>query len=659
VRDRFKANLLSEIDPLPEAFTIIPVREQGLAASQGATDFGEYFTYFSFFLVVAALLLATLFFRFGIEQRLREIGLLKAVGYAPRQIRNLFLTEGLALSILGSVLGVLGALVYGKFIMVGLRTWWVGAVGTIYLSLHVSSSSLAFGALGGIASTCLCIAWTLRTLASAPPRTLLTGTWILPESSTRRGLKGGGNRRFSLHLSPLHASIATGVVGGIFLVAALLQRIGETGGFFGAGILFLVSILALQMHWLGQRGQSISHVRGTGALLRLGCRNATHRPGRSVLCISLIALAAFIIVAVEAFRRAGQNTGNTLPTGTGGFPLFAQSLVPLFHDLNTAEGRDALGLSSSARWPTGNFQAFRFRVREGEDTSCLNLYQPQIPRIIAPTAAFLTLERFAFQNSLATDEAEKRNPWLLLEKAFPDGAVPVIGDASSLNYVLHRKLGQDWVLERAGSPPVLLRIVAALADSLFQRELLMSESNFKRLFPDEGGYRFFLINVPGDQLANATQVLEEQLADYGFDVLSTSDQLARFHQVENTYLSTFQALGGLGLLLGTLGLAIVLLRNVLERRQELALLRAIGYRSRHLAVMILAENALLLTGGLATGILCASLAITPALSARGGSLMALSLAGWLPAVLAAGLVSSTLATRAVLRFPLLESLRAE
>ncbi len=75
-------------------FAILPVRAQGLEASQGATDFGEYFLYFSFFLVVSALMLAALFFKLGIEQRLREIGLLQAVGFPLRKIRRLFLIEG-------------------------------------------------------------------------------------------------------------------------------------------------------------------------------------------------------------------------------------------------------------------------------------------------------------------------------------------------------------------------------------------------------------------------------------------------------------------------------------------------------------------------------------------------------------------------------------
>ena len=51
------------------------MRAQGLEASRGATNFGEYFLYFSFFLVISALLLTALFFKLGVEQRLREIGI--------------------------------------------------------------------------------------------------------------------------------------------------------------------------------------------------------------------------------------------------------------------------------------------------------------------------------------------------------------------------------------------------------------------------------------------------------------------------------------------------------------------------------------------------------------------------------------------------------
>src|SRR5687768_14887414 len=121
-----------------------------LDASAGATDFGEYFTYFSFFLVASALLLAVLFFRLGVEQRLKQIGVLRAAGFPVSRVRTLLLAESVVLAIVGSAIGVLGALGYAQVIVYGLRTWWVGAVGTTLLELHVSWRPLAIGAAAGV-----------------------------------------------------------------------------------------------------------------------------------------------------------------------------------------------------------------------------------------------------------------------------------------------------------------------------------------------------------------------------------------------------------------------------------------------------------------------------------------------------------------------------
>src|SRR5689334_25448754 len=188
----------------------------------------------------------------------------------------------------------------------------------------------------------------------------------------------------------------------------------------------------------------------------------------------------------------------------------------------------------------------------------------------------------------------------------------------------------------------------------------MSEKNFLRLFPTQEGYRMFLIDVPNrQQTAAVSTALEERLSDFGFDAVSTEERLASFHRVENTYLSTFQMLGGLGLLLGTFGMAAVLLRNVFERRRELALLRAVGYNSSHFAAMVITENVLMLVSGLAVGSVCALLAIAPVLVDRGGRPFNTSLGLLLLAVLLSGAIASLIGTLAALRSPLLPSLRAE
>ncbi len=301
----------------------------------------------------------------------------------------------------------------------------------------------------------------------------------------------------------------------------------------------------------------------------------------------------------------------------------------------------------------------RFRLRPGEDGSCLNLYKPTSPRIVAPARPFVDAGGFRFSASMAESDAERQNPWRLLDRTFADGAVPVIGDANSLQYVLHVAVGEDFLLPGPGGQPVLLRVVAALSDSLFQSELVIAEAQFVRLFPRLEGYRFFTIRTPEGRNTEVATALEDGLADYGFDAQSTAARLASYHRVENTYLSTFQALGGLGLLLGTLGLGAILLRNVLERRRELALLQAVGYEGRTLGLMVVAESVVLMATGIGAGALSAVVAVAPALSARATSLPIGSTAAVLVGVFAAGLISSLVATRAAAASPLLASLKAE
>ena len=648
-REQFEKALRGELDPLATGFSVYDVRAQGLAASSGATDFGEYFTYFSTFLVVSALLLAGLFFKLGVEQRLQEVGLLQALGLDPAAIRRLFVGEALFLAGIGGALGIAGAIAYSALIMLGLRTWWVDAVGTTALTLHVDPISLVAGALAVVAIAVASIWWSLRALATASTRSLLMGS-------------GRGREGFSVDAGenpsrPLFAGIAAGLLVVALLIGTALGAVPRVAGFFGAGALSLVAMLCLASIWLRRGRWGALHGHGKWAVWRLGWRHTAYRPARSVLCIALIAFATFVIVAVEAFKRDEPEALVDRHSGGGGYPLLVETLLPIVHNLNDAAGRDAMNLPAGGALQRVRFD--RFRVRPGDDTSCLNLYQPKNPRIVAATQDFINSGRFAFHSSLAESPEERANPWLLLNREFEEDVVPVITDANSMTYVLHMKLGDDFVLPGSSERPIKLRLVAALSDSIFQGEMLMAEQPFVRLFPEWEGYRFFLVDAPLGQTRELTELLESRLSDFGADAASTAERLAGFHRVEYTYLSTFQMLGGLGLVLGTLGLGAILLRNVLERRQELALLRALGYTQPDFLTMVVAENVLLLVGGLIIGTFCALVAIAPMFLDRGGRLPIDTVGLLLLGVLGTGLLASLGATVAALRSPLLSSLRAE
>lgn len=620
----YTQQLLSALDLAAAGLRLSAVRTEALGAAEGATDFGQYFVFFSFFLLVSALLLMGLFFRLGVEQRYQEAGLLRALGFRPRMLARIFFLEGMTLAGAGAAAGSLVAVLYAALILHGLRTWWIDAVGTRRISLHADVLPIASGAAAGLATALVVIALALRSLSKQSPRALLKGGPEPPPVAARKSRYAFG------------AGLICTLAGLALLALAGFGILQPAAAFFLAGTLLMLGALAFERFWLA-RG-----VTRPSTIGRLGLRNAASRPGRSVLSTALIASATFLILALSAFRREAPSPLAALPPGSGGFAMIGESALPIIHSPATPEGRAELGLPENAEPLFAQCKLIPLRLRPGEDSSCLNLYQPRQPRVVGLPDAVLARFPIAAR----------------MQEPVAPGAIAAYADANSLQYVLHKKLGEAIVLDGA-TGRVRLQIAGTLRDSIFQSEIVIREQDFLRAFPEQSGFRMFLIEAPARQLPELAALLEDRLNDYGLDLELTASRLAQFHKVENAYLSTFQALGGLGLALGTLGLAAVLLRNGLERRKELALLRAVGYRPAHLRRLVLAESLFLLGSGLLMGASCAVLAILPALAQRGWPLPLWSMAVLLAAVFASGLLASLAAVKAVLSSPLLAALRSE
>ena len=407
--DVIGGQLRARLDPERAGFAVSAVRQSGIEAASGSTDFGEYFLYFSAFLIAAAVLLSALFFRLGVEQRVREVGTLQALGFPVAEVRRIFLLEGAVLSAAGSIAGMIGAVAFGDVLIYGLRTWWIGAVGTRQLHLHASWGPLLVGAAAGGVVSLLVIVWTLRGLQRNSTRASLAG--VLESSAVQRGRA----RAFRILLVvALLAAIG-------LLFASLSRTVTEEEGFFGTGLFLLVAMLSLAGMSLRRQRPHPLRSTGLGAMVRFGIRNAVYRPGRSLASITLVASATFVIVSVEAFRRDPQLSDTRPESGTGGFSLIASSVLPIVHDPNTAQGREALGIPPSEVPELARVRFVPFRERSGEDASCLNLYAPQDPTILGASHAFVASGRFGFRSSLAATSEQKANPWLLIESRQPDG----------------------------------------------------------------------------------------------------------------------------------------------------------------------------------------------------------------------------------------------
>ncbi len=696
--DRFAHELLQSLNLDSLGLAIQPAKWQGLQAAGGTTDFAWLFLGFSIFTILSGLMLIGLLVRLGIERRAAEVGLLSAIGFAPSRLRRLLFVESFTITLFGGLIGTIAAVGYAGLLIYGLRTWWVGAVGTTLLSLSVRPVTLIIGLISTLFAAGGSAWWAMRGLRKLSPRELLSGQTEVTEVAAARTSRRQRLRRTTVGLSSVCVIVSVAVIAGLIpMTEAFAGLSWPTVLFFVVGMSALAASLCALAMWLG--GDHFISLLGSGrvALLRLSLRNATRQQRRSLFSVALIASATFLLVAVAAGRRNPAVETPNLKSGNGGFLFVAESTTPLLHDLNTDAGRKKLDLHDPRRTESVNppsvpnpstdsisntdskikplggltptarlfdqMSVAAFRMKPGENASCLNLYQTRLPTILGVPPELIRRSGFKFADT------RHPHPWTLLESDRPDGAIPVLGDMNTLMYSLHKGIGKTIAVPDESHPQAQLRIVGMLDSSIFQGVLLMSEANFLKLFPEQAGFRYFLIGdrrfEPGgaalstEAARQLSDQLETGLAPYGFDVEPIGDRLANFLAVQNTYLSTFQTLGGLGLLLGTVGLGTVMLRNVIERRGELALLRAVGFCPSSIRWLVLFENAFLLVCGLAAGTASALLAMLPHLLSTGADVPWGSGASLLISIFVIGLLSASVATVEAVRTPIVATLRGE
>jgi ABC-type lipoprotein release transport system permease subunit len=516
----------------------------------------------------------------------------------------------------------------------------------------------------------------------------------------------------------------------------------NAGAFFGAGALLLIAALAFTAALLTRLERSEAAAALTVA--SLGIRNTTRRRSRSLATATMLACGSFLVLSIGVFRLDENANATKRSSGTGGFALLGESTLPVVQDLNTKAGREALGLDEKS---LEGVSVVPFRVRDGDDASCLNLNRAQKPRLLGVKQELLA-ERKAFEFAGVAKELAKEGGWQLLNGSslehalsphpsplprgegtateatglstlsapapatgpasptqsaslpLPKGEgrgegkgsapspttatpaphatkqntipqtpdarpspaltdpIPAIADMNSILWAMGKRVGDiiEYPEPDERGRPLRLRLVGAVANSILQGNLIIAEDEFTARFPSEAGYRYFLVDAPTNRVADVSASLTRALRDFGLELTPTTRRMAQLNAVQNTYLGTFQILGGLGLLLGSAGLGVVVLRNVLERRGELALLLALGFRAKALRWLVLSEHAALLLLGLLSGVVAAGVAVLPSVLGA-GELPVAALALTLGGVLASGFVWTWLATVSALRGQLLDALR--
>lgn len=643
--DQYETALRESLKPAASGLSFRPLREMALRGSQGTSDFGQLFLGLSMFLVFAGAALAAMLLKLSVEQRSAESGILGACGVPARTVRMALAAEGTVLTVLGVAVGVPAGAWYAGALIRGLSNWWAGALGaTETVWLHLAPVSLIAGGLTGLVVGIGTAIWSTGRPKGRTDLQLLAGAQGLAVTGS-----GQTSRRPVVILAACLICAA-----GLFVAPSLSEGMSAEASFFGIGFALLGATVAGASVLLSRALGGRSRVQ---SLPRLALRNAAANAARSLLILGLLAAATFILLAVGANARDFSRIDVTRKdSGTGGFALLARSSVPLPFDPATPEGRRNLGFTEQDEAALEGARIYSLPAGPGEDISCLNISRPTHPRLLGVPREFA--ERGGF-GANAAPGSKAENPWLSLWAPAQEATAVALGDVDSIRWTLHTAPGKVYAMPGPGGDDVLLRIGPTVRSSIFQGVLLVSEPALRRIYPQVSGPSWFLVEVPKGSMDRVAEALRRGLGELGVEVKSTREVLNEFMQVQNAYLSMFLALGGLGLLLGTVGIAAVLLRSALERRGELALLMATGFTRSRLAWLLLLENGSLLVAGLASGTVCALVAVAPRLSSVDAAVNWVAIANLLMLVLAVGATASVVTAVQSVRGPLLAALRQE
>lgn len=585
--------VLAALRPEMNQLLLRDVRANAEASAKSPVDFGGLFLGMSFFLILAALGLVALLFQFVLLQRNREDALLAAVGVRSSTLLRWRLAEGAALLLLAGVVAVPLAAGYTRGILRFLESIWAAQSTSPTFVFAAPPTKIAAGL----------IAFLLCSLAAI---------WLAIRKRTRRALSirlavqaedptsPARVRRTSFLVLALAIALASSAI-------ALANRgLPPQAAFYLAGFALLVAGLAGCRAWLA----SPAAHRGAADARTLGTLNLKARRSRSLTVVALIATAVFMVLSVTSFRKNVGRDWLERGSGTGGFAFWIETTAAL----NVARDGGPGGFEIFEAYARDLGEIVPLRAGTGDNANCFNLNTTAQPRLLAVDSAKLAA-RHAFKLRLATAEQTAAG-WNALRAPQANGTLPALVDETTLLWALKRKVGDIVSYTDENGRPFEVQIVGTVADSVFQGYVLLDEQLFLQKFPSHPGYSVFLADAISASETSALRArLETSTRDVGGRIETTRDVLEAFHQIENTYIAIFSVLGSLGVLLGSLGLAIVVARNLRERRGEFAVMTAIGIPRAVLGRMVFAEFSRLVACGILIGAVASAIAVGPNITA--------------------------------------------
>jgi hypothetical protein len=402
----------------------------------------------------------------------------------------------------------------------------------------------------------------------------------------------------------LSASLFASVV--LFTLSVLFKD-QEISLCFACGIVLLISlILFWRQYFIGLKSKNPGHAENRKSLSRL---YYSFYPSHAITPILFIAAGIFSVFITGANRMNFDSNHLKRSGGTGGYLLWCENTIPVKEDLNTLSGKMSSGLDGLQLREMSFVQAKR---SAGDDASCLNLNHVTAPPLLGiDPGDFISKESFSFSKVISDDSF--KNPWQFLNAISENNTIYGIADQTVLQWGLKIKPGDTLIMRSENGQKLNIIIAAGLKSSVFQGYVLIGMGNFMKYFPSVSGSSVLLADGDPLKIDLYRNTLNERFENYGINTELTTDRLASFYEVTNTYLSVFGFFGALGMITGVAGLGFVLLRNYNYRKREFALMLATGFTLKKIRRMILSEQIIVLFAGVSSGVISALISTFPSI----------------------------------------------
>lgn len=596
---KVKQALLAGLQPSDVGINVMDIKNDSSWSVSNAEDFSGLFLGLSFFLILAAFLLSGLLFSMLMVQRQQEQGVYLSLGLPRRKIYQIFYFEGLLNAFLGSLAGIFAGILVSQLVLYFLNTIWNDIIRTSSIHLFISPVTLFIGLLSNVLIAALVMGRVLR----AHFRKQIGE--LNKRVTNKLSAQVAKSRKISLWITLSTAA---------FFCAILLYSLQEdlyqnSMLFLIAGFLLLISLSSWFAFILLKSSTSYS---GTISNTALAFRNLRFDFKRNVTISAILSIGIFIVLSTGANRIDTSRDVDTNSSGTGGYRFFIKTNMGVNADLSTTEGKTKMAVREDYK-DLSFVQMLHF---ESDDASCLNLNKILRPSILGVNPEkFIVRKAFSFVKTMQKSE---RNPWYLLHQKLDKNCIPAFADQTVITWGLGKSLGDSIKYVNEQGDSIYLVLVGGLANSVFQGNLIVSEENFRQHFPSNSGSRVLLADVDATQTEDLKENLEGALRNYGAEIEYADERLATFNSITNTYLDIFVALGGIALILGTLGIAIILIRSIRSRKKQYAMMQAYGISLTTIRKIILMEFMIVMFAGIVIGLLASLIAGLPGFLAANG-----------------------------------------